>query len=137
MSTRASILVTDSFGDKIWFYRHSDGYPSIALKPLITFLKSVVKGELRDNASQSAGWLIVLGHREYAFESLSRDWKVGSMEPATGKHGDIDYLYKIDLKKKIITVFDNAGQELGIVTINKHMCWEEIIGDKLKEERGE
>ena len=41
MSTRANILVKDAFGEKLWFYRHSDGYPSGALPLLRVFMKAV------------------------------------------------------------------------------------------------
>lgn len=128
MSTRANIILKDG-KDELFFYRHSDGYPEGALPLLEKFLEMVKNKNLRDNLSQSAGWLIMLGAIEYnsilpyklmpeAYEGQKRygdlstirppadngcDWKVGSIEPTTGIHGDIEWLYTIDLNKKKIT----------------------------------
>ena len=42
---------------------------------------------------------------EVDFESIEapEDWKVGAFEPTTGQHGDIEYLYTIDLIAEVIT----------------------------------
>jgi len=104
MSTRANIIITDG-DDKLYFYRHSDGYPEGTMPTLNQFLDKVKKGEIRDNVSQSAGWLIVIGHEEYAKNREEYEhtrWKVGAYEPTTCIHGDIEYLYVIDLEKKEI-----------------------------------
>ena len=64
------------------------------------------EGLLRDNVGQFAGWLIVIGNKEYNRTRglpTKRDfisWKCGAYEPTTGQHGDIDYLYHIDLSRK-------------------------------------
>ena len=105
MSTRANIIIKDDY-DKLWFYRHSDGYPEGTLPTLNKFLDMVKEGKIRDNAGQAAGWLIVIGRDEYAenrsmYPGMS-DWKVGAYEPTTGQHEDIEYLYTIDLVKKTI-----------------------------------
>lgn len=127
MSTRANILVKDQ-DDQLWFYRHSDGYPEGIMPLLEKFMEWVKTGKIRDNVSQASGWLIILGAMEYnsipsaeykpdkvfhkfthkgsvKFESVKdpNDWKVGAIEPTTGKHGDIAYLYTVDLEKKTIT----------------------------------
>lgn len=105
MSTRANVVVKD--GDScLWFYRHSDGYPAGAMPTLLEFLRRVKSNQIRDNLSQSCGWLIVIGHEEYAesrrqHPSIS-GWKVGAYEPTTGRHGDIEFLYTIDLNEKTI-----------------------------------
>lgn len=107
MSTRANIVVKDSFKARMWFYRHSDGYPEGALPLLCRFMQDVTDGKLRDNASQAAGHLIMLGAREYEGvypPGSGMDWKVGAIEPTTGQHGDIEYLYILDLEKKTIEV---------------------------------
>jgi hypothetical protein len=112
MSTRANIIIKDSY-DKLWFYRHSDGYPEGALPTLKEFMRKVAKGDIRDNAMQSCGWLVIIGHEEY--KAHQPDWKVGAYEPTTGQHGDIEYLYTIDLDKKVIIVDDLSG---GVEEIN-------------------
>jgi hypothetical protein len=126
MSTRANIIVKDQYGELI-FYRHSDGYPKGAMPTLEKFLQYVKENRIRDNVEQAAGWLIILGREEYreAYKNESwantkfdgepskpsharndgyggNDWKVGAIEPATCIHGDIEYLYVIDLDKKTI-----------------------------------
>jgi hypothetical protein len=114
MSTRANIILKDE-SDELIFYRHSDGYPEGALPTLEKFLGYVKDGSIRDNVSQSAGWLILFGHQEYAqmdgdyypknglpHKRSTMGWKVGAIEPTEAIHGDIEYLYVIDLKKKEI-----------------------------------
>jgi hypothetical protein len=113
MSTRAQIIVKDEH-DAVWFYRHSDGYPSGTLPTLERFLSWVKAGRIRDNAEQAAGWLVLIGHEEYRAEGhvgfepnhtgKGMDWKVGAYEPcAPVTHGDIEYLYTVDLTAKTIT----------------------------------
>lgn len=64
MSTRANIVIKDRH-DKLFFYRHSDGYPEGTLPTLNKFIDWVKSGKIRDNVSQAAGWLIILGALEY------------------------------------------------------------------------
>ena len=77
MSTRCNVVFVDHStrprniegGRKpIVFYRHSDGYPDGVQKTLDTFCEWMREGRIRDNASQSAGWLLLLGVKEYAAE---------------------------------------------------------------------
>lgn len=115
MSTRANIIIKDKY-NKLYFYRHSDGYPEGTMPLLNKFLDWVKTGEIRDSVTQSSGWLILLGAIEYAtipkhdncfkdgFDGIEdpSDWKCGAIEPTTTIHGDITYLYVIDLVKKEI-----------------------------------
>jgi len=133
MSTRCQVVVRDSFGDEIMFYRHSDGYPEGAMPTLQKFMGWVRRGIIRDNAEQSSGWLILIGAQEYSteletvtWEQVPKDtvlepneknkisgWKCGAYEPAVKRHGNIEYLYVLDLKDKTIacykTGFDGEG----------------------------
>lgn len=111
MSTRANILIKDGY-NQLWFYRQSDGYPEVTLPTLNKFLDWVKEGKIRNNVSQAAGWLILIGREEYfednkiPFEPSGDEiysWKVGAYEPTTKQHGDIEYLYIIDLEKLEIT----------------------------------
>lgn len=124
MSTRCNIKVVDG-NDTMWFYRHSDGYPEGTMPILKVFMKWLKDGKIRDNISQSAGWLIMLGALEYGtvpkcendaptFEGgrgyakidtieAPDDWKVGAIEPTSGQHSDIEWLYTINLVKKTLT----------------------------------
>ena len=128
MSTRANIIIKDG-NQELWFYRHSDGYPEGTMPTLKKFLNYVKSGKIRDNVGQASGWLILIGAEEYKEYNIPRkgksydfltdeetkewegkisskpnDWKVGAYEPTAGQHGDIEYLYTIDLQKKTIDV---------------------------------
>lgn len=138
MSTRANIVVTDNH-TTLWFYRHSDGYPEGAMPLLEKFLDAVKSGAIRDNTSQAAGWLVIFGAQEYADRkefgsgkpdrsewSLLQDhlpvrgmmsWNVGSIQPTSGQHGDIEYLYVINLKDKTIEIRDPNGSRAGLQNI--------------------
>ncbi len=132
MSTRANIVLKDESGDTLWFYRHSDGYPEGTLPTLNKFMEWLNAGKIRDNVGQAGGWLIILGNTEYrngsensldwygkndepGAEAKLSGWKVGAYEPTTGQHGDIEYLYTIDLAKKTLDYrevgFDEADKE--------------------------
>jgi hypothetical protein len=106
MSTRCNIVIKEG-KDKLIFYKHSDGYPEGTLPLLNEFLDGVKSGKFRDNVVQSAGHLILLGAKNMALDfggtiPAGYQWKVGSIEPTTCIHGDIQYLYTIDLVKKTI-----------------------------------
>ena len=106
MSTRANIVLKDG-NEKLFFYRHSDGYPEGTMPTLEMFSNYIKKGAIRNNISQAAGWLILIGAGEYGggevvstvpdLENDFHGWKVGAYEPTTGIHGDIEYLYTIDV----------------------------------------
>ena len=130
MSTRANIIVKDDTSEVI-FYRHSDGYPKGTLPTLNLFLQWVKDGKIRNNVSQTAGWLVILGAIEYnsipKFKSepytryegtkMERidydndlnsieitDWKCGAYEPTDAMAGDAEYLYTVDIFKQEIKV---------------------------------
>ena len=106
MSTRANIVLKDTHGEQLWFYRHSDGYPAGTMPTLKKFIQLVLDGKIRDNASQAGGWLVIIGHEEY--KKYRSDWKVGAYEPTTGKHGDIEYLYTISLNDQTVIIKGNG-----------------------------
>ena len=119
MSTRANIKMVEG-KSTLWFYRHSDGYPEGAMPLLEKFMDLIKEGKIRNNISQSSGWLIMLGAEEYGqdLEKMRKGedkysgWKVGSIEPTTGQHGDIEFLYTIDLVKETIKV---KGIDKGLI----------------------
>lgn len=103
MSTRANVVIKDEY-TTLYFYRHSDGYPSETGESLKRFVEGYKSGKYRLDAMQSAGWLVLHGHEEYGRDA--KTWKVGAYEPTSEIHGDIDYKYVIDLKEQTITCFD-------------------------------
>jgi len=127
MSTRANIVIKDSH-NKLFFYRHSDGYPEGTLPTLNIFMQWLKDKKIRNNISQGSGWLIALGALEYntlpEFKTEKSDyggheygdintikepddWKIGAYEPTTGIHGDIKYLYIIDIENKTLECFED------------------------------
>ena len=142
MSTRSQVIIKDDY-DEQWFYRHSDGYPSGNLPQLQKLIKWYDDGLIRDNVEQSAGWLILIGAREYdhyhKFENgkvkeIPKDdittpskkdfssWKCGSYEISVPQeHGDINYLYTINLENKTITIKDTYTEN------TKTIPWSELL----------
>ena len=112
MSTRANIIVKDKYC-KLYFYRHSDGYPDGAMPTLTKFLDLVKEGKIRADVGQASGWLIMLGNAEYNNGPLPNGgmsgWKVGSIEPTDQIHGDIEFLYIIDLDEETIEVISHGN----------------------------
>lgn len=114
MSTRANVKLVDH-DDELWFYRHSDGYPEGTLPTLNIFMDWLKAGKIRANRSQAGGWLVIIGaiecgtipkHEAKQIKTIEppQDWKVGSYEPTTGQHGDIEFLYTIDLVSQTLEI---------------------------------
>lgn len=124
MSTRCNVIIKNG-NDKLIFYRHSDGYPDGehgALTTLKKFMSWVKEGKIRNNVVQASGWLVLIGAEEYNEEYLgegryrkkrsltepsqdiSHAWECGSYVPTTRIHGDIEYLYTLDLAMMAIIV---------------------------------
>ena len=127
MSTRCNVAIIDrhSFPEvtPIMMYRHGDGYPDGVAKSLCTFVRWINARKLRDNASQSAGWLVLIGLQEYLefhvtdFTEFCKagpreqrellqaatildfeprhDFGIGSYSPTRAIHGDIAYLHVV------------------------------------------
>lgn len=138
MSTRANIIIKNSkYNEKLWFYRHSDGYPEGAMPTLQKFMAWLRDGKIRDNVVQSAGWLILIGAEEYGYEwdntkkvtkqsiTTLKDWKCGAYEPTTGRHGDIEFLYVIDLDTKELTCYDAHCAPYDDKTVRPDDIWTE------------
>jgi hypothetical protein len=132
MSTRCNVIIKDE-DDQLIFYRHSDGYPDGALPTLKKFMQWVADGLIRSNVEQASGWLILIGADEYGESTdyksnpprtyrrehiLDPDpsddfsgWKCGAYEPSICIHGDIEFLYTLDLKNLTIRVDDHYEDE--------------------------
>ena len=141
MSTRCNIIIKDQY-DQLIFYRHSDGYPSVTLNSLCKFMQWIKEGKLRGNIEQSAGWIIALGMKEYS-TTLERNektghledipkkdlfspgdsanglsWQIGSYEPSTGIHRDIEYLYTLTIDKNPNILVESVWHECKILSGN-------------------
>ena len=64
MSTRSIVAITDDGKCPLLFYRHSDGDPDGVQPTLDQFCEWLRDEKIRDNPSQAAGWLVLLGHQE-------------------------------------------------------------------------
>ena len=116
MSTRSQVIIQDGPKDRVFFYRHSDGYPSGAGLSLVQFLKRFIgpvtdPKVLRRDATQASGHLVLHGREEYVdlIKSDSYAWKVGAYEPCTNKlFGDIEWLYIIDFETNTFKVYQTG-----------------------------
>lgn len=107
MSTRANIIIQDQ-STTLYFYRHSDGYPESTGEDLKEFCKGYSKN-FRADAMQSAGWLILHGagpSQDGINDRANKlyNWKCGDYEPTNGLHGDVEFVYIIDLDAMILEV---------------------------------
>jgi hypothetical protein len=115
MSTRAGIIIKKG-SESLHFYRHCDGYPQGTLPSLNVFLDWLKADVIRQNLQQAAGWLIIIGALEYGtipqikgndLTTITppKDWKSSAYEPTTNvdHHGDLEYIYTIDIVAKTIT----------------------------------
>jgi hypothetical protein len=103
------------------------------------FMQYVKDGLIRNNVGQAAGWLIVLGAAEYDYKYVFNEggssayvqkttplnayeptnegysgWKVGAIEPTDCIHGDIEFLYILDLDTKTITTITEDFEKYGV-----------------------
>lgn len=142
MSTRANVIIKDRWS-QIYFYRHSDGYPSGVEPTLKKFVEAVNRGKLRKDAMQSSGWLIILGAEEYEtntdlnnLDDNLRGWKVGAYEPTDNIHGDIEYLYIIDLERNPVECYvldDNFENWKEALEKKEFMSFDEALKKELEE----
>jgi hypothetical protein len=152
MSTRANIVIREAtcrkkYNRPLWFYRHSDGYPSGAMPTLVKFVEWIKAGKIRNSVSQSAGWLIIIGAEEYDKigvrqpidvtcpicnkESVVKveptkdrfdGWKVGAYEPTQYRHCDIEYLYVINVVDCTIRCYITTYQDKEEVQTDEGVC---------------
>lgn len=134
MSTRSQVIIKDEY-DEQWFYRHSDGYPTRNLPALFKLMTWYHKGLIRQSVEQSSGWLVLIGAEEYGYnydyktgkktkkktitKPIKKDmfdgWKYGAYEicPHKEPHGDIQWLYTIDITKNSINIKEvRSGMEM-------------------------
>lgn len=158
MSTRANIIVMDNDGNKMYFYRHSDGYPEGTKPTLNKFMKWLRDGKLRNNIWQSAGWLIIIGAAEYNVgrdldnpetlrktlhtplseyapggeDNFGMGWKVGAYEPATGVQMDVEYVYEINVEEKTLKTF-RADKHPEVKAVRK--AYDDSVARRVNERR--
>lgn len=96
MSTRANILILET-GNKVWLYHHWDGYPAYLGAVMGEFLRDRIAGHYWD-ASGVAN-VLIKGHLD-GDESVQDD----GFELTDNRHGDIEYLYIIDMNEKTMRV---------------------------------
>lgn len=86
MSTRCNIIIKDKYNE-FWLYHHHDGYPEGVGADLTKRMNSAFEKDL--DLSDVVNMLIKDIDDEY--------------EITTGEHGDIEYLYKIDVDRKTLS----------------------------------
>jgi len=125
MSTRSQIKVK---GSEIMIYKHSDGYPSEVMPTLEKVMKQFIKerGNEPDYALAQIMRAFARRDEKRRKEGLKRNDSFSSIyeEPSmTGwgldcvQHGDIEYLYKVDLEEGIILIKDLWNDDVRGVSI--------------------
>lgn len=95
MSTRCNIIIeNNSIVPRVWLYRHMDGYPECTGSKLKNFMKKVKS----TNNKEVAYELLREGEEEYA----DNKYRTGAYEITDGMHGDIEYLYTLNLVDKTV-----------------------------------
>ena len=80
--TRANVVL-EYPGVKIWLYRHCDGYPS------------GLGQELKDAMDPDS-----------SLDTVLNILTISDIELTTGQHGDIEYLYIVDLENNKVRIGD-------------------------------
>jgi len=102
MSTRANIIL-EEMGNHLWLYHHCDGYPSYLGKHLMEFMSTKHKKDYADIY-------------DIANELFKND--DNGFELTQKRHGDIEYLYIINIENKTIecikTGFDTEYEDKSV-----------------------
>ena len=121
MSTRAQIKVK---GSEVMIYKHSDGYPSETLPTLIGTMQTFIKerGNEPDYALAQIMRAFARRDEKRRQEKLAKDdafSKYYEKQQMTGwgldtvRHGDIEFLYTVDLSKGVVIVETGYGEDMG------------------------
>lgn len=121
MSTRANIKIVGESGQTTFLYRHCDGYPSGLGDELADFISNqcyelddVDEGEPVDTDDYARKIILELGD---------------DIEFTTDIHGDIAYLYVIDLVEKDYSMYK--------VTYDYSKGWDNLVQEFVKIEDNE
>lgn len=87
MSTRANIIL-EEMGNQLWLYHHFDGYPSYLGEHLMKFMSTKHKKDYADIYDIA--------------NELFKDNDDTGFELTQRRHGDIEYLYIINIEDKTI-----------------------------------
>lgn len=93
MSTRANIVL-EQMGDHIWIYHHSDGYPSYLGDFLMRFMATKHRADYSD----------IYDIANELFKNKDDD----GFKLTHRRHGDIEYLYIINIENKTIKCFSTG-----------------------------
>lgn len=114
MSTRANIKIIK--GDyTVWLYHHHDGYP--------TYLGAFLLWRFLDKLENSMNYLDLCK----VVNSLIKDKVDDEFEYTTGMHGDIEYLYELNLDNRTLKCFEASFiEEKDEYGFYKHEIGEEL-----------
>ena len=107
MSTRANILLLET-GNKLWLYHHFDGYPHYLGNRLMKIMEQ----------HKEHKWLNIY---DLANEMI-KDTEDNGFEITENRHGDIEYLYIINVEEQKITCvetdFGNVYNDETLLSVN-------------------
>ena len=106
MSTRANIIL-EEMGNHLWLYHHCDGYQSYLGDTLMKFMVTKHKKDYADIY-------------DIANELFKDNYDTG-FELTSQRHGDIEYMYIINIENKTIecikTEFDNRYNDKSLCKV--------------------
>lgn len=97
MSTRSNIYITGS-KNRVWIYRHHDGYPAGTGSDLARTLKKQPK--LFNDEASFLNNLLALRYEKASYEKQPK----AIFEITNDQHGDIEWLYKIKFIGKRVRI---------------------------------
>ncbi len=109
MSTRCMILLSDHW-DCVLLYRHSDGYPEGAGEDLKRFFREKRFGyDTHLNSAEQVGHALILWHARQGVR----------VQPANTTHGDLEYMYLVDLPaEEYVANRENLRTRIRVYKVN-------------------
>lgn len=105
MSTRTNIYLADRNGNRLWLYRHYDGYPAATGVDIAQKLKRLSKGYARTHGGSFAALSNALLAERYEKQSYEPEARA-IYSVTTGEHGDIEWKYVVNCRKSGAVVIE-------------------------------
>ena len=126
MSTRANIIIKDGVKN-VYLYQHHDGYICGGLGDALTLVcpHYFNKGY---SVEEIVKRLVKEQHSHKLFVSPLSEFNI---KPTSGIHGDIEFLYEIDIRNKVLLGYERTDWD---IYPNEYKRWkvENLIEELLK-----
>lgn len=116
MSTRCNIVITDEKTPDLFIYHHCDGYPEGVGVDLMKSVYKRIAPAFWETDDKERNDFYYLSKKMDVANALLKNKEDDGYELTSDYHGDIEYIYNIDVRKKRITCFKaillNYGDEV-------------------------